>query len=148
MSAPDEPCLACEIVAGRHVPTGGVLLEIPGLVLHGVAGPTPVAGWVVATATRHVRCLADLDDAEAIALARLSVRVQRAQRETLGAETSYAVSLGEQVRHFHLHLVPRYADTPERLRGPRVFQASKDDAVAAAEQARAVAAIGRALGSR
>lgn len=145
MAAPDEPCLACELVAGRVTPVGGTLLVAPGLHLHGVLGPTPVPGWVVVTAARHVRCLADLDDAEAVALARLAVRVQRAQRDVLGAETSYAVSLGEQVRHLHLHLVPRYADTPERLRGPRIFQASPADAIPADAQARAVDALAVAL---
>jgi len=145
MASPDEPCVACEIVAGRHVPVGGILLVERGLHLHAVAGPTPVAGWVVLTTARHVRCLADLDDAEAVALARLAVRVQRAQRATLGAEIAYAVSLGEQVKHFHLHLIPRYADTPARLRGPGVFQASPADAIEPATQVRAIAALRTAL---
>ena len=120
MSDAAESCVACALVAGRIRPTGGMILEERGLHLHGVAAATPVAGWVVLTTTRHVRCLADLTDDEATHLARLAVRVQRAQRDVLGAEIAYAVSLGESVPHFHLHLIPRYAATPERLRGARI----------------------------
>jgi diadenosine tetraphosphate (Ap4A) HIT family hydrolase len=136
-----ESCVACDIVAGRIVPPGGTLLRADGLHLHGVFGPTPVAGWVVLTVARHVRCLADLTDDEAASLGRLAARVQRAQRDVLGAETAYAVSLGEVVRHLHLHLIPRYATTPERLRGPRIFQSLPADAIPAAEQERAVARL-------
>ena len=145
MSDEVASCVACDVVAGRVVPAGGVVLREHGIHLHGVAGPTPVAGWVVATIERHVRCLGDLTDDEAGRLARLAARVQRAQRDVLGAQVAYAVSLGEVVRHFHLHLIPRYASTPERLRGPRIFQFSPADAIAAGEQERAVAALREAL---
>lgn len=146
MSDETESCVACQIVTGRLVPTGGVLRREHGLHLHGVAGPTPVAGWVVVTVARHVRCLGDLTDDEAGHLARLASRVQRAQREVLGAETAYAVSLGEVVRHFHLHLIPRFPSTPERLRGPRIFQFAPDDAVPASAQEQAIATLRQALG--
>lgn len=148
MSDVPESCLACDVVAGRTTPTGGILHRERGLLLHGVAARTPVAGWVVATTDRHLRCLADLTDDEASALARLAARVQRAQRDVLGAEIAYAVSLGESVKHFHLHLIPRYATTPERLRGPRVFQFAEADAVAPDVQAGAVRALAEALRRR
>lgn len=145
MSDVSESCVGCDIIAGRVAPVGGVIVRASGVVLHGVAGPTPVAGWVVATVERHVRCLGDLTDDEASRIARLAARVQRAQRDVLGAEIAYAVSLGEVVRHFHLHLIPRYATTPERLRGPRIFQFTPADAILAAEQERAVSALRAAL---
>lgn len=138
-------CSACEIVAGRLVPPGGLVIRDRGLELFGVNAPTPVAGWLMITTSRHVRCLADLTDDEAARVAMLAARVQRAQRDVLGAETCYAVSLGEVVKHFHLHIVPRYASTPERLRGPKIFQASDADAIPAADQVAAVEALRRAL---
>jgi diadenosine tetraphosphate (Ap4A) HIT family hydrolase len=68
-----------------------------------------------------------------------------AQRTALGAEHAYAFSIGDAVRHFHLHLVPRYADTPERLRGRRCFEGAPEDMLPAAEVERAVAALAAAL---
>lgn len=147
MTDATKPCIACEIAAGRHVPVGGVVLHERGLCLHGIAAPTPVAGWLVLTTDRHVRCLGDLSDDEAARVAVLAARVQRAQRDVLGAEIAYAVSLGEVVAHFHLHLIPRYASTPPRLRGPAIFQASASDAIPAADQAAAVERLRRALTS-
>ena len=83
--------------------------------LHGVASPSPVPGWVVISSERHARALYDLDEAMARELGAFAARVMRAQREALGAEHAYAFAIGDVLRHFHLHLVPRFADTPNRL---------------------------------
>jgi len=136
-------CLACDIVAGRVTPTGGVLARWPGFHLHAIFAPTPVRGWLVLTPDRHVRGLYDLSDDEAARYAVLAARTQRAQREALGAAHVYAAVFAESVPHVHMHLIPRYDDTPERLRGPRVFLASPQDALppdAVAAAAQAVAA--------
>jgi diadenosine tetraphosphate (Ap4A) HIT family hydrolase len=72
----------------------------------------------------------------------------RAQREALGAEHVYAFAIGDALLHFHLHLVPRYADTPERLRGRKAFDGVPQDARPASEVEEAAAALSRALGAR
>ena len=138
-----ESCIGCDIVSGARSVTGGVLLRAGGFALHALADPSPLRGWLVLTSERHARALYDLDDAEAGALGPLAARVMRAQRAVLGAEHVYAFAIGDVLRHFHLHLVPRYADTPERLRGRRCFEGTAadllpDDDLAAA--ARRVAA--------
>jgi diadenosine tetraphosphate (Ap4A) HIT family hydrolase len=53
----------------------------------------------------------------------------------------YAFSIGDAVRHFHLHLVPRYADTPERLRGRRCFEGRPEDMLPESEVDRAAGAV-------
>ena len=141
----NDPCLACEIVAGRVVPPGGVLARWPDFVLHGVAMASPVAGWVVLTPTRHARSFADLTDAEAAHLGVLAVAVQRAQRTSLGADHGYAAALGDLLHHVHLHLVPRYPTTPDRLRGARAFLADPKDARPEVEIDAACAALARAV---
>ena len=125
---------------------GGVLARPPGLVLHGVASPSPVPGWVVLSSARHVRALYDLEDEEARDLGAWTARVMRAQREVLGAEHVYAFAIGDVLRHMHLHLVPRYADTPRRLWGRAVFDAPPADALDEARLEAAALALGRALG--
>jgi len=63
----------------------------------------------------------------------------------LGAEHVYAFAIGDVLRHFHLHLVPRYASTPERLRGRRCFDGRPEDALPADVLAAAARTVGRAL---
>ncbi len=122
-----ESCIACDIAAGSRRPPGGLLLREGGFVLHALADPSPLRGWLVLTSERHARAWPDLDAPALAALGPLAGRVMAVQRAVLGAEHVYAFSIGDAVRHFHLHLVPRYADTPERLRGRRCFEGTPGD---------------------
>jgi len=142
----NDPCLGCAVVQGRVRPVGGVLARPPGLVLHGVASPSPLPGWVVLTSARHARALYDLEEAEAREVGAWAARVMRAQREVLGAEHVYAFAIGDVLRHFHLHLVPRYADTPRRWWGRGAFDAPPDEARGEAELEEAARALRDRLG--
>jgi diadenosine tetraphosphate (Ap4A) HIT family hydrolase len=145
MSDVNEPCLGCAIVSGTTRPAGGVITRAPGLVLHGVAAPSPVRGWVVISSERHVRGLYDLDEPTARELGALAVRVMRAQREVLGAEHAYAFAIGDVLRHLHLHLVPRFVDTPPRLWGRAVFDAAPAEHLAVEELEAAARTLASAL---
>ncbi len=92
-----------------------------------------------------MRAWYDLDFSELAALGPLAARVMAAQREALGAEHVYAFAIGDVVRHFHLHLVPRFAETPERLRGKRCFEGRPEDMLPGDEVARAARAVAVAL---
>ncbi len=146
MSDPlNDPCLACEIVAGRRAVAGGVLWRSGGFALHALADPTPLPGWMVLTSERHARAWYELLPAEAAALGVAAARVMAAQRAVLGAEHDYAYAIGDALLHFHLHLGPRYAGTPERLRGRRCFEGTPADMLPEEEIARAARAVGDAL---
>jgi diadenosine tetraphosphate (Ap4A) HIT family hydrolase len=144
----DPSCSACRIASGAEVPPGGVVHREGGLLLHALHGPSPLPGWLVLTSEHHVRAWPDLDPAALAALGPLAARVMRAQREVLGAEHVYAFAVGDVVRHFHLHLVPRYAGTPARLRGRGAFQASPAEALEAEVLAAAAARVATAIASR
>jgi diadenosine tetraphosphate (Ap4A) HIT family hydrolase len=137
--------VACDIAAGALLPPGGLLLRAGGFVLHAVADRTPLRGWLVLTAERHAHALDHLAPEALAALGPLAARVVAAQRAALGAEHVYAFSIGDAVRHFHLHLVPRYAGTPERLRGRRCFEGRPEDALPESEVERAARAVAAAL---
>ncbi len=139
------PCLGCAIAASKQAVPGGVVARAGGFVLHAVADPSPLRGWLVLTSERHVRAWYDLDADELAALGPLAARVMAAQRAALGAEHVYAFAIGDVLRHFHLHLVPRYADTPERLRGRRCFEGAPADFLPADVLAAAARAVGAAL---
>jgi diadenosine tetraphosphate (Ap4A) HIT family hydrolase len=139
-------CPACAFLRGAGTPPpGGVVLREGGFALHAIADPSPVPGWLVLTSERHVRAWYDLDAGAASALGPLVQRVMAAQRATLGAEHVYAFAIGDVLRHFHLHLVPRYADTPERLRGRGCFEGRAEDMRPPGDLAAAAAAVGARL---
>jgi diadenosine tetraphosphate (Ap4A) HIT family hydrolase len=143
-----ESCIACDVVRGARPTPGGILLREGGFALHALAEPSPLRGWLVLTSERHARAWPDLDAGALAALGPLAARVMAAQRAVLGAEHVYAFSIGDAVRHFHLHLVPRYADTPERLRGRRCFEGRPEDMLASAEIERAASALAEAVRRR
>jgi diadenosine tetraphosphate (Ap4A) HIT family hydrolase len=145
MADPNDPCLACGVVAGRVATPGGAVWREGGYTVHAPAEACPIAGWLVVTSDRHVRAAYDLDDGSAAALGRVVARVMRAQRVALGAEHVYAFAIGDVLRHLHVHLVPRYAGTPARLRGRGCFDAAPGDLLAPAAVAEAAARVAAAL---
>src|SRR5512142_2980325 len=142
-----ESCLACEVIRGARTLPGGILLREGGFALTVLADPSPLRGWLVLTSERHARAWYDLAPAESAALGPLAARVMAAQRAALGAEHVYAFAIGDVLRHFHLHLVPRFADTPERLRGRRCFEGAPGDMLPEVALAEAARAVARALGA-
>jgi diadenosine tetraphosphate (Ap4A) HIT family hydrolase len=138
-------CTACDLLAGRRQVPGGLVWRGEGLVLHALDGACPVPGWLVLTAERHCRALYDLDAVATRALGPVAQRVMRAQREVLGAEHVYAFAIGDLLEHFHLHLLPRYAATPQRLRGRAAFDATPADAQPSPELAAAAWLVAEAL---
>lgn len=139
-------CVACRIVSGDPLTPGGIVARRDGFVLHAIAADSPLRGWMVLSSERHVRGLYDLDAQELAALGPLTKAVMDAQREALGAEHVYAFAIGDVLLHFHLHLVPRFADTPERLRGRKCFDLLPGDALPAEELAAAALRVGQRLG--
>ena len=144
----DEQCTGCAIARGHHPVAGGILSREGGFVLHAIADPSPLRGWLVLTSVRHARAWYDLAESELAALGPLAARVMTAQRAGLGAEHVYAFAIGDVLRHFHLHLVPRFADTPERLRGRSCFEGRPEDMLPETDLAAAAAAVAAAMGMR
>lgn len=142
----DAPhCPACELVAGRREVPGGILWRGGGFALHALTDPTPLPGWLVLTSERHARAWYDLDPTELAGLGPATARVMAAQRAVLHAEHVYGFAIGDVLQHFHLHLVPRYAGTPERLRGRRCFEGLPGEMISPAEVARAALAVADTL---
>lgn len=141
----NTPCLACAVVAGSHAVPGGVVWRGEGWALHALAGVSPLRGWVVLTSERHARAVYALTETEATAMGRLAARVMRAQREVLGAEHAYLFAIGDALHHCHVHLVPRFADTPAHLRARGAFDARPEEGLGEAELAEAARLLGEAL---
>lgn len=138
-------CVQCDVVSGAKTPAGGLVLETPLFVAHALLGPSPLRGWVVLAPKRHARWWWELSEEELRELGPLAKRLLDAQRSALGAVHGYAFAIGDVLHHMHLHLVPRFADTPKSLWGraafdadPRLHLAEEDVSAAARQVARAL----------
>jgi diadenosine tetraphosphate (Ap4A) HIT family hydrolase len=80
-------------------------------------------GWLVAIPRRHVEALDELGHEEVASLGPLLRDASAALRAVVGCVKTYVMLLAEKegFGHVHFHVVPRMADQPDELRGPRIF---------------------------
>lgn len=118
-----EECLSCQSISGvKRISPGPTIHEGHyWLVEH--AYPSKLKGWLVIVLKRHAEALHELELEELEELARLTHRVTRLLRQTLGCEKEYMMCIaeGQGFKHIHVHLVPKPPDLPPELKGPRIF---------------------------
>jgi len=112
-------CIFCSIVEGR----------IPAYVIYqdeyylAIMDRYPSAqGHVLILPKRHVADIYGLNAEEAAALIPLAQRIASKMRDTLGAEMqglnlvqNSGKAAGQEIMHFHLHLIPRYKNDNVRF---------------------------------
>lgn len=113
----DPDCVFCQIVAG----------EVPATVVH--SDERTVAfmdinpgtrGHLLVVPREHARDLLDIDPQDLAAVTRVGQQMALRVHERLGADgvnllNSCGKAAWQTVFHFHLHVIPRYADDPLRL---------------------------------
>lgn len=113
-------CWACKAIRGE-VPAS-IVEETPGVVT--LVNPRPlVPGTMLIVPRRHVPTLYDLPDELAGPILVTARRAARALKTALAAD---GVALrqhneraaGQEVFHFHLHVIPRFAGDAERFAAP------------------------------
>ena len=67
---------------------------------------------------RHVPTLGDMTIEEAQAFGVMMARVSNALMKSENAEHVYSLVSGNSVPHLHMHIVPRYPNTPKPYWGP------------------------------
>lgn len=82
---------------------------------------TVYLGRILVEPVRHAPGIADLNEAEALAIGRW-VRLAGRVLKELGAEHIYSFVLGHQVPHCHFHVIPRYPGTPKEFWGFKVLE--------------------------
>jgi histidine triad (HIT) family protein len=131
-------CVFCGIVAGQ-IPAAKVHEDELTLAFMDIGEVNP--GHLLVTAKPHVENIYGLDDALAAAVFRTTARVARALKKAYSPEgvTLYqanGAAAGQTVYHFHLHVVPRYAEDGMRLSWP-AKNPSREQLEANAERLRA-----------
>jgi diadenosine tetraphosphate (Ap4A) HIT family hydrolase len=116
-------CFICDKHALGDAAQGGILyaddLLFAGHV-HATEQQSAYRGWLVVEPRRHAPDFGDLTDEEASGLGVLANRLARVLKESLGAEHVYAFVFGDNFPHLHVHLVPRYPNTPREYWGLRL----------------------------
>lgn len=105
-------CVFCKIVDGQ-IPASTVYEDEDCVAFMDIGQVNP--GHVLVAVKRHAQDLYALDDAQAAAVARGVARVARAIRaafapEGLSVYQANGAAAGQTVFHYHVHLVPRFAD--------------------------------------
>lgn len=105
-----DPCYFCEVVGGRT--TEWSVIERTNLTLTMLNGRQFETGQSVVLPIRHAPTLLDLDDAEGAAIMSAARRVTKAMVDAYAPDgvllyQNNGVDSGQEVPHFHLHVVPR-----------------------------------------
>src|SRR5262245_9058698 len=116
-------CYSCRSISGKTRISPGPYIYQGQFWLVDHAYPTRMKGWLVLVLRRHAEALHELTTEEYTEMAALLERTVRLLRRETGCAKEYAVCFAEaeHFNHIHIHVVPRPADLPEELRGPRIF---------------------------
>lgn len=115
-----EDCFICNKHAGK-IKTAGLTIYEDEFVYVGHIdrnGEPNYLGHIMIDLKRHVPTLGDMNQEEARSFGLMMARVSKALMESEHAEHIYSYVLGDAVPHLHMHLVPRYPNTPKEYWGP------------------------------
>ena len=138
MADTDPDCIFCKIVAGE-LPSQRVDEDEHTVAFMDISPATP--GHALVIPRRHAKDLLEIEPGELAATATAAQRLAGRIVSALGADgvnllNSCGAPAWQTVFHFHIHVIPRYADDPLRL--PWVPEPGDPDAIAAtAERLRA-----------
>jgi histidine triad (HIT) family protein len=113
----EEDCIFCRIVAGE-IPAQIIAEDERTVAFMDISPAT--RGHALVVPRRHARDLLEIDPADLEAVAVAAQRVAKRMPERLGADgvnllNSCGRAAWQTVFHFHVHVIPRYADDPLRL---------------------------------
>ncbi|WP_272473723.1 HIT family protein [Baekduia alba] len=117
MSTTDPDCLFCKIVAGE-IPATVVASDERTVTFMDINPAT--RGHALVVPRTHARDLLEIDPEDLAAVARAGQRLAKVSKATLRADginliNSCGAEAWQTVFHFHLHVIPRYADDPLQL---------------------------------
>jgi diadenosine tetraphosphate (Ap4A) HIT family hydrolase len=110
----EESCLVCREHTGEVALPGGHLLADDHVVAFHVPplSGSSYLGHLLVTSRRHCPDFADLDPGEAASVG-VAISACSAALKALGAGHVYVATVGHGVAHLHVHLLPRWPETPD-----------------------------------
>ena len=118
-----EPCYFCEIVAGRSEPWNVIARDELTITL--LNGRQFEAGQCMVVPLRHAPTLLEVSDGEAAAVMQAARRLAQVMLDVFGPDgvllyQNNGTGSGQEVPHFHLHVVPRRAGSDWGLGPPHL----------------------------
>ncbi len=116
-------CFTCLNVRGeRRISPGPFIYEGTHWVVDH-AYPTTHLGWLVILPKRHIEALHELGREEFQELAEIEYRLVQVMHMDSTVQKEYLMCFAEGIGfyHVHIHVVPKPADLPDYLKGPRIF---------------------------
>lgn len=116
----EQNCFICEKHKGNIIVPGDAIYEDDLIYVGHVHWDTEETylGYVMIDIKRHVPGLAELNEDEAKAFGLITSRISKALTENEGAEHIYTFVSDNGVPHLHMHIIPRYPDTPREFWSP------------------------------
>lgn len=90
-------------------------------------------GWIILETKRHIAGWEELNDEEASEVGKYTSIIAKFLMLILDVDKIYTFVLGHHVDHFHIHIVPRYINTPVEYWGlavdewPEAPKGNRDD---------------------
>jgi diadenosine tetraphosphate (Ap4A) HIT family hydrolase len=105
-------CVSCRTLAGELVPPGGIVYDHAHWVVFLRSRPLLTPGQGLIVLKRHCEDVAALTTEEAATLGEAMRRTAKAYTQVLAAERVHFGLYAEDVRHVHLHVLPRTRALP------------------------------------
>lgn len=128
MATSHSACVICAVNDGSVDAPHGLLYADALWVVRHMPPPYGIAGWLTLQTRRHCPEPAAFTDAEAASFGPALRHFEAILREVTAAERIYTAALGESVRHFHCHMVPRRAGVPAGAVGWGLFDLERQAA--------------------
>ena len=105
-----EDCAICELHSDVVRLSEVEIWRNPLWLLRHHPGPSPLLGWCLLDARRHIAGPIDFVDEEAREWGNVVQKASRLIQHLTGCDRVYAIAFGEGARHLHLHLIPRFQE--------------------------------------
>ncbi len=124
-----DPCYFCEIIAGRSDPWHIIARDALTITL--LNGRQFEAGQCIVLPVRHAPTLLDLTEHEEAAIMAAAKRITRAMVSAFAPDgvllyQNNGVGSGQEVPHFHLHVVPRRPESDWGFGPPHMARLERD----------------------
>ncbi|MGM7681165.1 HIT family protein [Cytobacillus sp. Hm23] len=115
-----EDCFICNKHTGNIQTSGVTIYEDDFVYVSHIDqdGKPHYLGHIMIDLKRHIPTLGDMTVDEAQVFGMVMAKVSKALIESENAEHVYSYVLGDAVPHLHMHIVPRYPNTPKKYWGP------------------------------
>jgi len=116
----EKNCFICRKHKGEVTVPGGWIYEDEYVYVGHMGSNDPFVylGYLIVDLKRHVPGWGDMTEEESRMIGSVLNQVGGALKNVLNAEHIYCFVQGDAFPHFHVHVIPRYPDTPEEYWSP------------------------------